>query len=140
VVLDDDVCILGLTSYPEYPVQSLDLGAVAVYLEGRLYDRQPVVSTHKLARLADLAFQSDDGPHDRIVEWLLDADGDFVVFLLHRKTRELVVLTDLFGRLPLYCSSTPEATIISRELRFIAMLTYRLRFHRMAIRELRDEA
>ena len=60
-------------------------------------------------------------------------DGDFVALLYHKETRDIVIVNDIFGRLPLYCYQTTDKLIVSRELRFIAHVMDRKRFDRMAV-------
>ncbi len=130
--LNDDVCYLGHTAYREYPIDSFEIGDVVIYLEGRLYGKHPTTDDTTLRELADAGFATD-GAQSRMVEWLRKTDGDFVAFMVHKKSREIVIVNDILGRLPLYCYQTTHKLIVSRELRFIAHLMEHKRFDKMAL-------
>jgi asparagine synthase (glutamine-hydrolysing) len=133
VLLDGGAWLLAHTDYPEYPIQSFDLGDVRIVLEGRIYGLTPKRLAQRLRALAALAFQPDDGREARLRDWLLGSDGDFVIVLLHRGSGELRILTDALGRLPLYCHVSGSGLLVSRELRLIARLLGRLAFDRLAL-------
>jgi asparagine synthase (glutamine-hydrolysing) len=131
--LDDDVRYLGYSAYPEYPIASLDLDAVAALVEGRFYglDGAPVAAI--LGELADLVFDGDETAPRPLDGWLRRADGDFVVVLLHKRTHDLFVVNDLHGRLPLYYRRTTRRLVLSRELRFVTGVDDVRAFDRMAM-------
>ncbi len=133
VLLKDNFRYLGYTAYREYPIESIDVGNGVIYLEGRLYGGDHAVNERKLNALADSVFNIGDRSEERIVEWLLNTDGDFVVILFHKKTGDVTIINDALGRLPLYCYRTNDKLILSRELRFVAKLMDRVRFDQMAI-------
>lgn len=131
--LNDDCHYLGYTAYREYPIQSFDLGDVVIYLEGRCYGRNPTVDEKALYELRDLGFAVDRGAQGQLVDWLRKADGDFVAILFHKQTKDLFIVNDIFGRLPLYYWKAPHRLILTRELRFIADFMDLKRFDRMAL-------
>ncbi len=131
--LNDDCHYLGYTAYGEYPIRYFDLDDVIIYLEGRCYGRKPTTEEKALGELADLVFRVSGGAQERLVDWLRDADGDFVALLFHKNTEDIFIINDIFGRLPLYYWQTSQRFILSRELRFIADLMDLKRFDRMAL-------
>ena len=135
LLLQDDFCYLASTTYLGYPVESFESGEWVAYLEGRIYEGDRSVTERKLTALAEMVVNAPGGLRERIVEWLLSTDGDFVAFILHKKTGDVTIINDVFGRLPLYCYLTNEKLILSRDLRFIANLMDEIRFDRMAIAE-----
>src|SRR5262245_7678367 len=117
VLLDGKFYFLGCTFYPEYPYLMFEDDDFHYYLEGQIY---AVDSTLKveLNRLAQSIFHNcADRTH--ITEWLLNTDGDFIIFILHKKSNRLAILNDALGRLPLYYFATEDELLVSRELRFI---------------------
>jgi asparagine synthase (glutamine-hydrolysing) len=131
--LNDDCHYLGYTAYGEYPIKSFDLGDVVIYLEGRCYGRNPMVDEKALYELRDLGLAVDPGARGQLVDWLRKADGDFVAILFHKETKDIFIINDIFGRLPLYYRQTPRRFILSRELRFITDFMDLKRFDRMAL-------
>lgn len=132
LISKDDHHHLASTGYPEYPIESFHEGHVVIHVEGCVYGSTRESRAAKLRELASFVFDPDeDGT--RVIEWLLGMDGEFVLFLLDTKSGDVVVLNDLFGRLPLYWYRTDDTLVVTRELRFAARLMERLRFNRMAI-------
>ena len=72
-----------------------------IYLEGRLYgldDSQVQDELLRLARRTALA----GCPASSLSEWLRERDGDFLLFIFHKQTNTILVINDLFARLPTY--------------------------------------
>jgi asparagine synthase (glutamine-hydrolysing) len=130
--LNDDFHFLGYSAFGEYPIQSFDFGDVTVYLEGRFYGRNPEGDAKALCELKDSVFAAD-GAQERLADWLRKADGDFVVILFHKQTKNVFIINDIFGRLPLYYWQTPHKFVLTRELRFITDFMDLKRFDRMAL-------
>jgi asparagine synthetase B (glutamine-hydrolysing) len=130
VLLQNDFHHLSCTAYPEYPVESIEDTDWTVHFEGRLYGEDP---ERKLRELAAYVLKDEPEPEEKIAEWLSSVDGNFVAFFLDKRTGQISILNDLFGRLPLYCCRTGQKFILSRDLRFIANLMDPIRFDRMAL-------
>lgn len=116
-VLVDDPHVLASTAYPEYPIQTFESEGLWVCLEGELYDVPD-------ARLADECLMAGEWLHEpidaeRIRDWLLGVDGEFVLYALDTTSGELAVCNDALGRLPLYYHVTGTRLVSSRELRFV---------------------
>lgn len=124
---------LASTAYPEYPMESFEADDVFIVVEGRFYGWDRDMLARRLRELAEIAFEVGDDGHRRLREWLLGADGDFLVILFHRRTGDVVIVNDVFARLPVYWHRTHDRVIVARELRFVSRLMHRLTFDRMAI-------
>jgi asparagine synthase (glutamine-hydrolysing) len=132
VLAEDDFHLLARSGYGEYPVARYETNGVVVFLEGRLYGLTEADRDAKLEQLVALTF--DGVPdHDRLREWLLSVDGDFVAFLLQPGTGEIRILNDVFGRLPVYHCQSGSGLVVSRELRFATRLLDRIAFDRLAL-------
>ncbi|MGH7843963.1 MAG: hypothetical protein ACREQW_02160, partial [Candidatus Binatia bacterium] len=135
ILLDQNFYLLGCTQYEHYPLTCFENSSFQIYLEGQIYDKDPALLDKELNRLASCVFQNHSDSDDRTKEWLLNADGDFVVFILRKEFGEIAILNDVLGRLPLYSyySRTDGEFILSRELRFITNVKKNADFDRMAI-------
>jgi asparagine synthase (glutamine-hydrolysing) len=143
ILLEEDNYMLGSTIYPEYPVKTIDIGKFWVCIEGRIYGKQnAAVSSNELDELLNCIFSYRSGEERNrkvIIDWLLQTDGEFVIFALNKKTKDFAIINDVLGRLPLYYHYVEEKEIIiSRELQFILYLTQNRaidvdRFDRMGI-------
>ena len=136
VLLDEEWCFLASTQYEQYPLTSFENSEFQIYLEGKIYDNNPAAIHKDLEGLATILFRDPAIYRENdIKEWLRSRDGDFVVFILSKASGDIVILNDVFGRLPMYWyHSTAEGEfILSRELRFITNIKKPRNCDRMAI-------
>ncbi len=124
---------LGCTRYEKYPVVFFENDEFCIYLEGQIYGKDHCEINTELNNLAKDIYYNRNNLKKRIYEWLLNTDGDFVIFILSKNSDEIYIINDVLGRLPLYYYKTNEEIIVSRELRFIANLIEDRQFDRMAI-------
>ncbi len=142
-LMSTDSIFLGYTYHPNYPIEKFENTDFLICMEGKFYGESASRVDSKLAELTTLLYgnsnSSDTGPESpgyvkaRITEWLLDTDGDFVIFILHKSTGQVCILNDSLGRLPLYCSRIGSKLIVSREIRFITDTSNNTCLDRMAI-------
>jgi len=132
ILVENERFVLACTSYPGYPVQVIHLPAYTVIIEGRLYGLTHDSTRREMARLAGKLFEGNDTSPD-LRNWLLDADGDFLIFIFRKATNEIAILNDGLGRLPWYFLDHGEDIVLSREMRFIANLVGKRNFDVMGI-------
>ncbi len=132
IILKDKSYFLCTTTYAEYPVSSFENDNYLIYLEGKIYNHHYSVKK-ELNTLAELITENMTYKKEKIAEWLLNNDGDFVIFVLHKRSNEITITNDALGRLPLYYSVSDRNLLISREIRFITHLLSNTDFDRMAI-------
>ena len=133
ILLKQKPYLLACTRYNEYPITLFESDDLSIYLEGQIYGRDQPSLSEELNRLAESIFQSRTGERGQITEWLLNTDGDFIAFVLNKKTNAVALLNDALGRLPLYYYNAEGQLVVTRELRFIPKLLGDVRFDRMAI-------
>ncbi len=133
VLYHDKSYFLGITRYNEYPFTVLQSDKYSIYIEGRIYNKNYSLLNRELQGLADNIFRERSTSKKVLSEWLLRTDGDFVIIVLEKDSKEIIIFNDALGRLPLYYCETPRGLCVSREIRFIANLFNDNRFDRMAI-------
>jgi asparagine synthase (glutamine-hydrolysing) len=79
----------------------------------------------------------DSGSHHKLREWLVETDGDFIVFILEKRSGDAVFFNDVLGRLPTYIKFAvgDDQVILSREIRFIGSLAPRRKFDTLGMAE-----
>lgn len=132
-LLSDSNLFLAVTAYPQYPIASFDHPDFLAVVEGRVYDRESDVLERELADLVRGVFEDGDKGLIRLAHWVQKADGEFVVFLLHKPTRSVVVFNDARGMLPLYYCRQGDRLLISRELGFVTALMDVKKIDRMGV-------
>lgn len=133
VLYHDNSCFLGLTRYNEYPFTIFQSQKYSIYLEGKIYDKKDSILKNELENLVEKIINGSSNSKKTIREWLLDTDGDFIVFALENNTKKFIAFNDALGRLPLYYQKTPNGICISRETRFITNLSNNITFDKMSI-------
>jgi asparagine synthase (glutamine-hydrolysing) len=111
--LRDSNTYVGHVGYEEYPVETVEYDGGLAVLEGYLYDVEDTED-----ELRKVAGWMKDGGTERLEEWLGSRDGDFVVLTVDEESGDIRVLTDVLARLPIYCTTIGDTTVISRELKF----------------------
>ena len=133
IILKEKSYILGSNVYDEYPIASFENETFFICLEGRIYNVEDSLLGEELNNLSNLVFQPLDISKGKITDWLLNADGDFIIFVLNKKSNEIIIINDALGHLPLYYHNTNGKLLVSREIKFITCLTDEIKFDRMAI-------
>lgn len=114
------------TRYPEYPIKILNDTKFWACLEGKMYCKNDVSLESELSDLIELVFRTDlstEKDKKMLADWLLETDGDFVLYALDKRTNNFFVMNDLLGRLPLYyCFKDKTELIVSREIQFLSYL------------------
>ena len=132
ILLSDVSYCLAYTGYKEYPIECIDNERHLIYIEGHIYGKNNSVIRQELDVVADWLFSPLQKRKD-IARWLLDTDGEFLLFVLDKQSQSVAFLNDALGRLPAYYSGTPTRLIVSREFRLIAQLCDTVKFDSMGV-------
>jgi len=120
--------LLVCTRYPEYPIKILDNQKFWLCIEGKMYGKDESALESEISDLIELVFRADltIGKDKKMVaDWLLETDGDFVLYALNKRTNDFFVMNDLLGRLPLYYYAKDKSElIVSREIQFMSYLLH----------------
>lgn len=134
VLLSNNLYFLGYSAYKEYPIVSFENEEFSIYLEGQIYGKDCSAIEADLGTLAKYIFSDQIDVTDRIGKCLLTIDGEFVVCICRKNSKQVAIMNDALGRLPLYYYSGGDGKlVVSRELRFVADLSDTMIFDRMAI-------
>ncbi|MBN1165037.1 MAG: hypothetical protein JXB45_10700 [Candidatus Krumholzibacteriota bacterium] len=133
ILISTDQHFLGYTDHPQYPVTSFQDDEYFICLEGRIYDLAPSAVPSSLLALAPDLFDNSGRAPEKLSRWLLNTDGDFVIFVLHRESGEVRIINDALARLPLYWREGAGTLLVSRELRFITRFQGEFSCDRMAL-------
>ena len=127
-----DWCRLDYLKYDAYPITSFETPEFLLYLEGRLYGLDDSRLESELLHLAHCAFSSDNQTPS-LTNWLKATDGDFLIFILQKKTNTIIVINDLFARLPVYYSYDGRTFVISRDIQYVWQKTTKPRLDPMSL-------
>jgi asparagine synthase (glutamine-hydrolysing) len=122
ILLRQDAYAVVCTRYPEYPIRILDNNKYWVCVEGKFYGKNDLKIENEIFDLIEIIFSANlnaDDARRKIAEWLLDTDGDFVLYALNKSNNDFIIMNDLLGRLPLYTYSNGSEIVISREIQLM---------------------
>ncbi len=116
ICLANESVFIGWNKYEEYPIHIISNEKYLILLEGKIYNKTLEVFEKETDNLIE-AFESENYLYP--ADWIKAADGDFIIYIYNKLDRELFILNDIFGRLPLYYSISDSGICISRHLKFI---------------------
>ena len=91
-------------------------------VEGYIYNKDTKQAETDLSEIAKYAFHDEVISADKIRNWMLDADGEYILVILHKKSGELIAFNDPLGKVPLYYWISGNSFIVARECKFIIKL------------------
>lgn len=120
---------IGANSYPGYPLVEFRSAPGIVLFEGYVYSH----SMDSLEESFNGFFTAESWCTDKIQNWVNQADGEFVLMILHQGLQELLILNDRWGRLPVYWFHDGKQLVLSREISFATQIKQSVRAHQQAI-------
>lgn len=132
-LLDDDKYILSCTKYDKYPVNVFENEIFWICLEGKIYSTPEESLAEQLYELASRLYDKKENEAEILKKWLLDTDGEFVIFIRHKLSGEIMIFNDILSRLPLYYYNNNERIIISRDYHFVSSMLNEKKFDRMGM-------
>ncbi len=133
LVWQDKQTHLSCTISAHYPVADWESEDLLIHLEGRLYHLEEAKLASELFSLANLVFTSPQDPRPHLARWLRQADGDFLLVMVHKADGRVALINDVFGRLPTYFHLRDGVLILSRDLRLLTRVRGAAEFDRMAL-------
>jgi asparagine synthase (glutamine-hydrolysing) len=152
ILLKDQHYLLASSRYSEYPIKIFeDIDDFWICIEGRIYCKEDSVIKDELENLLNYVFtpyffnaiEDKSSPpkprenNEKLVNWLLKTDGEFILYALNKKTKDFAIMNDALGRLPFYYHKNVHlGLIISRDLQFTSQFIQSAnddKFDRMAI-------
>ncbi len=131
LVVDENVFI-GSNTYEQYPIKILREENFIIVIEGKIYNKSESCYKDEIIELAKNI--SQEGIENKLSQWLQNSDGDFIIFILNKKTKNIYIFNDIFGRLPLYYKESENKDIVvSRYLNFINRFSEQTDFDRISI-------
>jgi asparagine synthase (glutamine-hydrolysing) len=133
VLYSDKSYFLGISGYDGYPFTAFQNDRYIINIEGKIYNKDQARLNLELQELADNIFRKDSNYKKLLSDWLLTTDGDFIIIILDKNSRRIIIFNDVLGRLPLYYYQTAQGLYASREIRFITNLMGNINFDKTAI-------
>jgi len=123
---------VACTRCHEYPLACFEEGPLWVCLEGRIHGRGHDELRRELLTTARLILERDV-PTDALRDWLLAADGEFLLAVHDSDKGAVGVMNDSLGQLPLAYRHSGDRLVASRHLSVVARCDGAPRFDRMGL-------
>jgi asparagine synthase (glutamine-hydrolysing) len=123
ILLTNDHYLVGCTKYSEYPISLIENSEYWVCIEGKIYGKPDSVLNNEIFSILKHVFNGmhrSDRDKKIITDFLLQTDGDFIIYALDKNTKDFVIMNDALGRLPFYYYKDNEMILASREIQFIS--------------------
>src|SRR5689334_22453797 len=85
-ILASSSYMLACTRYSEYPTAFFENNTYSIYLEGWIYGKKPTSYTDELFHVADWLVGDTAAGNERITQWLLETNGEFVLLARDKKS------------------------------------------------------
>jgi asparagine synthase (glutamine-hydrolysing) len=115
ILIDRYNCFAGVNGYDSYPTTKMIIQEYEVIIEGKIYNKSIPEIKSQLDNL--LSIRKSNYFIDRLSSWILESDGDFVIYIISNEN--IFIFNDVFGRIPLYYFEDEDQLIVSRYLSFI---------------------
>lgn len=125
---------VAFSGYNGYPVQKYEDQNILFLCEGLIYTRTRSEIEDRIRGLADDYMEKRDFKQ-RIIDFIDSSDGDYLVLVYFKRTGELLVFNDRWGRLPTFYSIQGDLCVLSREMKFILNCIPVIEFDRFAMGE-----
>lgn len=135
VLFFESIYFLGCVRYSNYPINIFENSRFFICIEGRIYNKDNSVIEKELNEIAEMIFFGKAYQKDFIKSWLLNSDGDFIVIILDKTSKDAIIINDALGRLPLYFCERNAQLVVSRKMQFITSFVEKVEFDKAAIAE-----
>ena len=134
ILYKDSCALVGSTAYEQYPITSFEDPTFFIVLEGMIYNIDDAAIREDLFAIANEVHKGGSFK-ETITRFLAQADGEFIVLIYDKQTRDLCVFNDALGRLPFFWYKNDEVLAFSREIKFMYPFIGQITFHRLALME-----
>lgn len=124
-------CFIGSTKYTSYPVEFFENEKFNIYCEGKIYNKEEDELENHVSNFVELL--TSDLQRDEVLQWLMGADGDFLIVIEDKINNKVFVVNDALGRLPTYVLEIDGCLIITREIRFVIDFLGHNKFDKLGI-------
>jgi len=135
ILFSEKPYIVMTTKYESYPVKSFQDEKYFYYLEGNIYNKNLDTLWLEFNTIGNLVFNKKSFDSQRIKKCLHNYDGDYIILIIDKQSKELILLNDFLGRLPLYFYKKADKLILSRDIKFVTNLIDNILLKKLSIAE-----
>lgn len=133
ILLDKQKFVLASTKYGKYPIKQFENEQFYICIEGRIYNKDDSLLQNEIFGLAEKLTNNSENSKQKLTDWLLNTDGEFIVIIYHKQSSRIAIFNDLFSHLPAYYNLSDNQLVLSRSLRHVSKVTCIKEFDRMSM-------
>jgi len=115
--------LLFVNLHPDYPFSKYENNEYLLIVEGDIYNKQEERSLFlELISIARSLFRFGGEEKVLLKQWMQEADGDYLILAIEKKTGRCLLFNDPLGRLPFYLHQGKTFTVFSRNIALPANL------------------
>jgi len=112
----------------QYPFRVIETGRYIILVEGKIYNTDPEHDKVFIKNVKNIAKTGDTN----LLDYFHSLDGEFVIYVINRLNRHVVMINDYLGRLPLYAWHQ-RRFILSRDIFVMDKVTTGLLFDETSV-------
>lgn len=133
-LFEDECILIGSTAFEQYPIVGFEDDTFFIVLEGMIYNIDDESIRRRLVEIAQ-EIQTEGQFKRQISDLVQDADGEFIIIIYNKISKDLCVFNDSLGRLPFFYYRDDGSLMISREIKFMYPFIDQIEFDRFGIME-----
>jgi asparagine synthase (glutamine-hydrolysing) len=123
------------SGYKEYPKHKIDCQDKIIFIDGIIYNKTANQIKNALLKTVPECLDNTRSSINDLSDFIINSDGEYIIYFLDIKSCILVIINDCLGRLPLYYYFNRSTFISGRSLKFIVQNLPAITIDREALME-----
>jgi len=107
------------SGFDEYPFQKIESSEYLILIDGAIYNKTSNEIQESLNKIIPEYLSEHDNKSDMLADFIMETDGEYIIYVIEKMTDRVVIINDGLGRLPLYFSVADNLFIAGRALKFV---------------------
>jgi len=121
--------VMSFSGYETYPKQIYDNNDTIFLIEGLIYNASDKEIETSLRSIAE-DYSNGFNYKNKVANFINRFDGEYLVFLYFKKTKNSLIFNDRWARLPTFYTINNNNFVLSREIKFILHWLQSIEFNR----------
>lgn len=131
ILLKDEQILTLFSGYEFYPHTTLRSGDLYILIDGAIYNKPSEQLSEELSKIT--AVLADKNDYDIIRRFMLDTDGEYLIYLIDLSHSRFIAFNDSLGRMPLFYYHDSQKTILARDYKFATAILSNVEINRDAL-------
>jgi len=96
IIKSEQNLFMGWNGYKEYPIRIINNEQYSIVIEGKIYNKDYEKIESEIVEITHWINQNNY--KSKISEWLINTDGDFIIYIINNNNDSIFILNDIFQR------------------------------------------